>query len=160
MREPFDGDKYGNASYENSPNAPPVAYSVEPFMANSSTGHSASAPMSSPQYNESHTTGLSGIQSTSTAPSSNSNQLRAVNVVSDAPAGYSSKLARMNAPPPLPRGASSPSVAQVSPPASESSPGADHGSGAQQQDIPALVGRLVNDLLREHGTVPPQYEER
>ncbi|VDC01088.1 unnamed protein product [Peniophora sp. CBMAI 1063] len=162
MREPFDGDKSGNASYEHSPNAPPVVYAVEPFLANSSGNHSFSAPMSSPQFNDSHTTGLSGIQSTSTAPSSNGTQLRAVNDGNQAPAGYSSKLARMNAPPPpLPRGASSPSVTQVSPPASDSAQGADAGSSsAQSQDIPALVGRLVNDLLREHGSVPPQYEER
>ncbi|KZV68896.1 hypothetical protein PENSPDRAFT_686824 [Peniophora sp. CONT] len=155
MREPFDGDKPNNSSYENSPNAPAVAYAVEPFVA------SSPGPMSSPQFNESHTTGLSGIQSASTAPSSNSNQLRAVNAVPQAPTGYSSKLARMNAPPPpLPRGTSSPSAAPLTPPASDSSQGAEAGSNAQQQDIPTLVGRLVNDLLREHGTVPPQYEER
>ena len=157
MREPFDGDKPGNGSHDNSINAPSMAYAVEPFV-----GHSSSSPMASPQFNGSQTTsaGLSGIQSTSTAPSSNGTQLRAVNDVSQAPTGYAAKLARMNAPPPPVTRTGTSSSAPLSPPASDFSQGTDAGSSAGHQDIPALVSRLVNDVLRERGDVPPEYEER
>lgn len=156
MLEPFDGDKLVDPNYrppantEGSSSAPPTrtAFTVEPFVG---VPTRFAYPMSWPQYNGSQETGLSG----STMPHTEKTRQ---SIVSVPQAGYSSKLARMNAPPPtaLPRppGASSPStMLSVGDRASSADP-----SGSQQ-DLSTLVNQLVNDALRQHGTVPPEYEE-
>ncbi|VDB89452.1 unnamed protein product [Peniophora sp. CBMAI 1063] len=69
------------------------------------------------------------------------------------------KLARMNAPPPPVR-----SISSTSPPPSEvPSQSTQHDTASnsgqvQPENIPELVRGLVNNMLREHGTAPPEYD--
>lgn len=159
MLEPFDGDKLVDPNYrppanaEGSSSAPATrtAFTVEPFVG---TPSRPAHPMSWPQYNGSQETGLSG----STTPHTGEKTRQSIASTPQAPTGYSSKLARMNVPPPtaLPRlpGASSPSTMLSigdRPPSTDPS--------GSQQDLSMLVNQLVNNALRQHGTVPPEYEE-
>ncbi|VDC01089.1 unnamed protein product [Peniophora sp. CBMAI 1063] len=156
MLEPFDGDKLVDPNYQPPANAEGASsapahrtnFTVEPFI--DSPGRTSQHPMSWPQYNGSQETGLSGT----TLPYTGDKARQSVGLVPRAPVGYSSKLARMNAPPPRPAGASSPSTML-----SVGDRASSVDTGGPEQDLSTLVNQLVNNALRQHGTVPPEYEE-
>ncbi|KZV60966.1 hypothetical protein PENSPDRAFT_759722 [Peniophora sp. CONT] len=72
------------------------------------------------------------------------------------------KLARMNAPPPPTRSISA--TAPSAPPSEVPSQSTQHDAGStspgqsQPENIPELVRGLVNNMLREHGAAPPEYD--
>lgn len=144
MHESFDKDGNGDGAAE-----PFMAYRPEPFT----------DEPSQPSHYDPWNNDASGSSSAGPSAGPVSAGYSYPPLAAGSAATMHPKLARMNAPPPPTRSLSATSAPPSEVPSQSTQHDAASSTGTvPAENIPELVRGLVNNMLREHGTAPPEYD--